>query len=264
VRVSAWRSSVGRAFRVVRRTLRAACLAALAVVAATTARAATAPVEPRQAAPLPPSPERSTEDLYRAIIRSLAVRTPVDTLGNGLFQQAQEAFYAGRFDAASAICKDFTQRYTRNLNVDDALEIMLWIRSYRDFDGEPLHAYARMLGYRAAGQPDSAEVVGRAALARYPGAAVRYHIELQLAELASARGDHKAALTYASAVADTSAKSRLAPFALKLAGDEAQAAGLGLDQALQFYEAILLRYPNSPLAPEMRVQVMQMRKKLQL
>jgi TolA-binding protein len=93
---------------------------------------------------------------------------------------------------------------------------------------------------------------------------VRYHLQYQLAELARDRGDHAAAVTHALAVADSSSKSRLAPAALKLAGDETIAMGQGPDRALKIYQELLERYPNSPLAPGVRVQVLEMRKKLQL
>ena len=40
--------------------------------------------------------------------------------------------------------------------------------------------------------------------------------------------------------------------------------GQGPDRALKLYQELLERYPNSPLAPEVRAQVLEMRKKLQL
>ena len=86
----------------------------------------------------------------------------------------------------------------------------------------------------------------------------------KLAELARDRGDHATAMTHALAVADPATQSRLAPAALKLAGDEAIAAGKGQDRALRVYQDLLERYPDSPLAPEVRAQVLDMRKRLQL
>jgi tetratricopeptide (TPR) repeat protein len=198
------------------------------------------------------------------MIRASAAHSPADTLGNGLFEVAQGAFYAGSLDEANRLCQEFTKSYTRNLNVDDALEVILLIRDFRDFEDLPLRAYARVLAYRAAGETDSASAAARAALERYPGAAVRYHLEFRLAEMASERGDHQVALKYALAVADTSSKSRLSPDALKLAGDETLASGLGAQAALPYYQALLERYPNSPLTPGVRSQVIEMRKKLQL
>jgi TolA-binding protein len=206
----------------------------------------------------------TNEDFYRAIIRATAAHSPADTLGNGLFYVARSEFYACRLDDANRHCQDFTKSYTRNLNVDDALEIILLIRDFRDFEDVPLCSYARALAYRAAGASDSAAAAARVALERFPGAAVRYHLEFQLAELASERGDHQAALRYALAVADTSSKSRLSPEALRLAGDETLASGQSGQAALKYYQALLERYPNSPLAPEVRAQVIDMRKRLQL
>ena len=83
--------------------------------------------------------------------------------------------------------------------------------------------------------------------------------ESQVAEL-----EGKIAELRALAVSDPSSKSRLAPTALKLAGDEAIAAGQGQDRALKIYPELLERFPDSPLAPEVRSQVIDMRKRLQL
>ena len=124
--------------------------------------------------------------------------------------------------------------------------------------------YARTLAFRAAGQPDSAVAVATSTLAQWPGAKVRWHLRYELAELARDRGDHPTAIANALAVADTTAKSRLAPSALKLAGDESLALGQGPEQALKIYQELLRRYPASPLAPGVRSQVIEMRKKLQL
>lgn len=209
-------------------------------------------------------PERQASDVYRAILRSAEVRSPSDTLGNGIYAAAKEAFYAGKFDDAGARAQEFTKAYIRNLNMNDALELMLLVRGFRDFKDEPLRSYARVLALRDAGQPDSAATAAARALERWPGAKVRYHLHFQIAELAHDRGDHTAAITHAMAVADTSSKSRLAPAALKLAGDETIFLGQGRDRALKLYQELLERFPDSPLAPGVRSLVLEMRKGMQL
>ena len=211
-----------------------------------------------------PEPDRSASDIYRAILRSAAVRAPSDTLGNGVYAAAKEAFYAGKFDDAVARAQEFTKTYTRNLNMNDALELTLLARGFRDFQDEPLRAYGRVMALRDAGRPDSAAVVAARALERWPGAKVRYHLHYQIAEIARDRGDHAAAIDHAMAVADSSSKSRLAPAALKLAGDETIALGQGRERALKLYQELLERFPESPLAPGVRSQVLEMRKGMQL
>jgi len=236
-------------------------------------QAAPAPAQPPPAQPGQPAPaqqppsvsrESQAETFQRAILRATARRSPADTLGNGLYEAAKGAFYAGEFQEAARLSQEFTKGYTRNLNLDDAMEMTLLIRGFRDFEDLPLSAYARVMSLREAGQADSAAAVARAALERYPGAAVRYHLYFQLAELARDRGDHAAAVAHALAVADTSSRSRLAPQALKLAGDEALAAGMGIERSLQLYQQLLERFPHSPYAPETRAQAIEMRRKLQL
>lgn len=203
-------------------------------------------------------------NVYRAIIRASSANSPGDTLGNGAFAAAKAAFYAGEFDSAGTRARAFIASYTRNLSVNDALEMTLLIQNFRDFQDAPLKGYAGVLALREAARPDSAAALAQATLGRWPGAHVRYHLRYQLAELAAERGDHATAITQALAVADTSSKSRLAPAALKLAGDESIGMGQGSDKALKLYQALLERYPDSPLAPEVRAQVLEMRKKLQL
>jgi tetratricopeptide (TPR) repeat protein len=208
--------------------------------------------------------EPPATDVYRAILRSAEIRSPSDTLGNGVYAAAKETFYDGKFDEAVALAKEFTKTYTRNLNMNDALELTLLARGFRDFQDEPLRAYAKVMALREAGRPDSAAAVAARALERWPGARVRYHLHYQIAEIARDRGDHAAAIEHAMAVADSSSKSRLAPAALKLAGDETLALGQGPERALKLYQELLERFPTSPLTPGVRSQVLEMRKNLQL
>ena len=232
---------------------------------------------PKTAAPIPNVPELQVPgrepqqlpppgalDVYRAILRSGAARAAADTLGDGLYRAALESFYAGKIEEAMVRANEFSRTYVRNLKVNEALEIVLLARNCRDFDYAPLRAYAHVLELRGAGHPDSATAVAKAALTQWPGAAVRYHLHYQIADLARVRGDHAEAVVQALAVADSTSKSRLAPAALKLAGDETIASGQGTDKALKLYQELLERYPDSPLAPGVRSQVLQMRKKLQL
>lgn len=240
------------------RWIRIAALAGFGVCGASGAWGA-----PQAAAP-PPAQGREASEVFRVIIRSAEIRSPSDTLGNGVYAAAKEAFYAGKFDDATARAQEFTKAYFRNLNMNDALELVLLTRGFRDFQDEPLRAYAKVVALREAGRPDSASALAARTLERWPGARVRYHLHYQIAELARDRGDHAAAVAHAMAVADTSSKSRLAPAALKLAGDETISLGQGREQALKLYQELLERFPDSPLTPGVRSQVLEMRKGMQL
>src|SRR5713101_5584291 len=118
----------------------------------------------------PPPKEIHANDVYRAIVRSAEIRSPSDTLGNGLYAAAKRAFYSGNVDEAVARAQEFAKAYSRNLNLNDALEMVLLARGYRDFQDEPLRAYARVLALREGGQPDSASAIAATALGRWPGA----------------------------------------------------------------------------------------------
>lgn len=225
------------------------------------------PVTDQPGFPPPLPPIGRDEELPRAygdLVRRFTNRGSADTLGDGLFVVAEAAFRAGAFDEASKCYKEFAQKFTRNLAMNDALERILLIKEMRDFDDEPLRAYARAEGLRGSGEADSAAAVLRAGLARYPGTRIRYHMRYLLAELARDRGDHTAAIEQALAVADSTSRSRLAPYALKLAGDETLAMGAPPEKATSYYQALLERYPDSPLAAGVRARILALRKRSQL
>jgi len=199
---------------------------------------------------------------YQTLVRRFGTMTPADTLGDGAYRLADGAFTSGKFDDAGPGYLEFARRYPRNLHVNDALSMMLLIKDARDFEDQPLLLYARARAYRDAGRADSALAALTAAAERYPGAKVRYHVNLMLAEMAQARGDYSRALLWAVAAADTSKSNRLAPFALKIAAESSLAMGEPPQKALAFYKTILERYPQSPVTPEARARALQIRKRM--
>ena len=254
----------------------------LAIAAAVTAVSVTpggagAKAKPAEPAPPPAAPQPAypsplpavgrDETLpreYGDLVRRFTNRGPADTLGDGLFALGEAAFRAGDFDRASKLYQEFAQRHTRNLAMNDALERILLIKEMRDFEDEPLRIFARAEGLRHSGESDSAVALLRAGITRYPGARIRYHMRYALAEIARDRGDHTNAIEQALAVADTTSHSRLAPYALKLAGDETLAAGGPPERATGYYQALLERYPDSPLASGVRARILALRKRAQL
>ncbi|HET9950405.1 MAG TPA: tetratricopeptide repeat protein [Candidatus Eisenbacteria bacterium] len=199
---------------------------------------------------------------YQMLVRRFGTMSPADSLGNGAYRLAETAFTSGKFDDAGKAYLEFARRYPRNLRVNDALSTMLLIKEARDFEDKPLLLYARGRAYRDAGEPDSAAAVLTEAAERYPGAKVRSHVRLMLAEMARDRGDHARALQWAVAAADTASKSRLAPYALKIAAESSLALGEPPQKALGYYKTILEKYPQSPVTPEARARALSIRKKM--
>ena len=199
---------------------------------------------------------------YQAMVRRFGTMSPADSMGDGAYRWAEAAFTAGKFEEASKAYLDFARRYARNLKVNDALSLSLLIKDARDFEDQPLLLYARGRAYRAAGKSDSAVVVLSAAAQRFPGAKVRHHVHLMLAELARDRGDHTTALRWAVAGADTTGANRVAPFALRLAAEASMELGEPPQKALAYYKEILERYPHSPIAPEARARSLEIRKRM--
>jgi len=229
------------------------------------------PVPPQQAPqPVPPqqapvAPEiKANSEALRYFLGGSAIRTPQDSIGNGEYFAARRLFEAGRFDSSTVEFREFAERYPRNLRVNEAIEHILLTRQNREPGDEALKVYAQTLALRDAGLADSAAATARTALARYPNAKIRYHFQYFLAETARDKGDHATAIQYALLVADSTSKSRLAPYALRLVGDETIAMGQDPAKALRVFQALLERYPDSPLAPPVRAQVIAIRKKLQL
>ena len=221
--------------------------------------------QPPYPPPLPPvERDEALPRAYGDYVRRFMNRGPADTLGDGLFAAAEAAFHAGSFEAATKTYQEFALKFTRNMAMNDALERLLLIKEMRDFEDEPLRAYARADGLRRGGDADSAAMLLRAALVRYPGARIRYHMRYALAELARDQGNHAVAIEQALAVADTTSGSRLAPYALKLAGDETLAMGGPPERASGYYQALLERYPDSPLAAGVRARILALRKRAQL
>ena len=201
---------------------------------------------------------------YEQLMRAVRLESPQDTLGNGALAAAMRTYEAGRFDEAIPMLQAFAGAYPRNLGLSEALETLLLIRGNREFQDEPLRIYVRAEAARKVGHPDSAAAEAKQGLERYPGARIRDRWNYMLAELARDRGDHAAAIGYAMAVADTAAKSRLAPYALKLAAEETLTLGTEPVQALHLYLDLLERYPDSPLAPDARARALELRKRFQL
>ena len=244
-------------------------LTALCLLAPGFARAAPAPEKPAKtkppvAAPNPFPPPPNPDSYFHSLLGNLSISAPTDTLGAGEYGEARRLFEVGLFDSAAVGFQRFALRFPRNLLVNDAIERVLLIRENRDPGDEALKLYARTLALRSAGLADSAAAAARSGLTRFPGARVRYHWQFLLAEIAREHGDHTEAIRFALVVADSTSKSRLAPYALKLAGDETVAMGDDPAKALRLYQALLERYPASPLAPPVRALVMELRKKLQL
>ena len=217
-----------------------------------------------QGDPRQPGVPPDAAGLYRALLGNLSISAPQDTLGVGEYRGARRLFVAGLFDSAAAEFQRFAIRRPRNLLVNDAIERVLLIRENREPGDEALLLYARTLSLRESGAADSAAAAARAGLTRFPNARIRYHWQYLLAEIARERGDHIAAIHFALLVADSTSKSRLIPYALKLAADETVVMGDDPAKALRLYQTLLERYPASPLAPPVRAQVMEIRKRLQL
>jgi TolA-binding protein len=210
------------------------------------------------------SAQGQDEPKYEQLMQAIRLQSPRDTLGDGALAAAMRTYEAGRFDETVPMLQAFAKAYPRNLGLSQALETILLIRGNREFQDEPLRIYVRAEAAWRAGHPDSAAAEARAGLERFPGARIRDHWNYLLAQVARDRGDHASAIGYAMAVADTAAKSRLAPYALKLAAEETLALGTEPSRALHLYQDLLERYPDSPIAPEVRARALELRKRLQL
>jgi len=194
---------------------------------------------------------------------------------------AEARFYAGEFDSARAAFDDFARAHPQSPLANDALGRAYLLEA--DGEGGPagtapgVAELARGLYAEARGRWDEAAGLARDADARARAARpagspteldpdslggpldpVRAPALLLLSRAEEARGDAAAALAAALVVADSLAGDRLAPVARQRAGDLLLAQGRPAE-ALAQYEELLVRYPRSWLAAEVRRRVTELR-----
>ena len=218
-----------------------------------------------QAATQPSTPqERGASDVYRTIIRAAGIRSPA-TRSNSVYAAAKEAFYAGKIDEAIASAAEFTKSYTRNLNMtNDALELVLLTRGFRDFRTSRCAPRPGHLAVREAGTARFRVGAGRANPRALAGR--KNPISPSLPDRRArprsrrSRGGGHPRDGGGRFIVEEPARARRA----EAGGDETLALGQGRDRALKLYQELLERFPDSPLAPGVRSQVLEMRKGMQL
>lgn len=214
----------------------------------------------------------------RALIdRAAAEATGHATRAQALYAAAEARYFAGDFAGAHEEFTKFTELYPRERETNDALERLYLLEGGGTVGGPSIspglvelasghYAAARLAWGEAerlavAAEERAASERRLAAARNAPGGAdddVRAHAVLLRSRALEAEGRVEEAVLAALWLADSLATHRLAPLARRRAAELLLAAGRE-DEALAQYEEILVRHPNSWIAPEVRRRVMELR-----
>lgn len=208
----------------------------------------------------------------RGLIEEAAAQaTGPDTRARALYALAEARYYGGDFPGAHEGFTQFTQLYPRERETNDALERLYLLEGDGTVVGPSASPglaelatghYAAVRGAwpeaeRLAGQAAEHAAAGRTAKSAGDDD-VRAHAALLRSQAVEAQARVEEAVLAALWVADSLSTHRLAPLARRRAADLLLAAGREAD-ALSQYEEILVRHPNSWIAPEVRRRVMELR-----
>ena len=174
------------------------------------------------------------------------------------FMRCETLFYGAHFDSAAQAYEAFIGAFPASRKVNDALDRIYLIESGNGAPVAGLPEFAEALRLWRAGRGDEALATSQKAESRAGKGPVAAHAALLIASVLEAQGKLADAAAVALAIARDTPEERLAPVALHRAaglfeklGDDAQ--------AIAQYEALLVGYPRSWLAPETRRAISELR-----
>ncbi len=206
-------------------------------------------------------------DEGRSLIEQAAQEaTGHETRAHALYALAEARYFGGDFEGAHEALTEFVRLFPREPETNDALERLYLLEGGSAPSGPTVAPGLPDLaaGHYAAARGDWEEALARAeaaaALAASSGGDDDVRVQAALLRSAAheASGLWNEAVVAALWVADSLAAHRLAPLARRRAADLLLAAGRP-EEALVQYEEILVRHPDSWIAPEVRRRVMELR-----
>ena len=191
-----------------------------------------------------------------------AAREQLDSIGGqardatvrmvAAFDRVEIDFFTGDFTTAREGYKAFGQSHRRGYLANDALARVFLIDDNSDRMQAPLRLFARAELFSRVGAADSAMSTCHATLTRFPDCELRDDLNLRLGDLSlqtAAPGD---ALHFYRTVCDTIPDSSLGATALMRIGHYHEVIERDIPAAIQAYEEVLERYPESLETPEAR------------
>ncbi len=168
------------------------------------------------------------------------------------FDRIEIDFYAGDFVTARESYKGFARSHRRGYLANDALARIFLIDDNGDLMQVPLRQFARAAQWERVGAVDSAMAVCRATLESFPTCDLRDDLNLRLGDLSLRSPAPGAALGFYRAVADSIPETTLGAAALMRIGHYYASVEHDIPAAIETYEAVLERYPDSLETPEAR------------
>jgi tetratricopeptide (TPR) repeat protein len=188
--------------------------------------------------------------------RSASVRERAEYLIGEIF------FYDGELDSAAAVWARQVETFPKGELANDALKrIYLFNENYGE-DGTPLKRLGQVYRLTAEGRLDVATARLDSLLAEYAEDPIEDDMLIEAGELWLQLGDPGKALPYYSDVARKYPESRLAPVAMMKKGELLESSLANPTEALTVYEELIVRYPLSIEASEVRPRVTRLRKEV--
>jgi tetratricopeptide (TPR) repeat protein len=175
------------------------------------------------------------------------------------FERAELLFYSGRFADAEEAYYQLTDHYPNGEWVNDALARALLLGEFGTTAGMSLEAYAGVLYRKRVGAMEDALRLCREALRDTVHVEMRAYLRLEEIRITAGLGlwtDVDAALAL---LLEQDPGSRVAPGALYEVAGWGEAAPDRRERALELYEQVILRYPNSLEARQARGRLQALR-----
>ncbi len=192
-----------------------------------------------------------------AALESEAVQTA--TKERAAFERAELLFYSGRFADAEEAYYQLTDHYPAGAWVNDALGRALLLGEFGATAGAALEAYAGVVFRQRAGAPEEALRLCRAALSDSVKAEMRAYLRWEEIRIAAELGRWTEADAALALMLEQDKGSRVAPTALYRMAVWAEAVADRRARALELYEQVILRYPDSLEARQARGRLRAMR-----
>jgi tetratricopeptide (TPR) repeat protein len=179
------------------------------------------------------------------------------------FERAELLFYSGRFADAEEAYYQLTDHYPAGEWVNDALGRALLLGEFGATAGVSLEAYAGVLYRERVGASEDALRLCREALRDTVHVEMRAYLRLEEIRITAGLGRWTEADAALALLLEQDPGSRVAPVALHLVATQAEAVPERRDRALELYEQVILRYPNSLEARQARSRLQALREPAQ-
>lgn len=178
------------------------------------------------------------------------------------FMVGEIFFFQGEIDSAAAAYGRQVESFPTGLLTNDGLDRIFLFNENYDSDGSALVAMGKLHELASRGDTEEAIVLGDSLITQYALAPVEDDLLYYVASLAAESDVPQRALAHLDVISSKHAESRLAPRALKLEGEILETRVEDAAAALATYEDLLIRYPLSIEASEVRPRVTRLRQEV--